>query len=139
MSFLNKIKLTNKKVYILGGSGLIGSKVVINTLSVGAKVIILDIKKKQIQKNVKYERFDCSKLKTLEKNFDRIIKKLGFPDVFINCSYPRTNDWDRCSFNTINLKRKSKLVKGRKTFKSGYKKAIITLQKGQSIDLTTGI
>ena len=28
---------------------MIGSKVVINTLSVGAKVIILDIKKKQIQ------------------------------------------------------------------------------------------
>ena len=52
MSFLDKIKLTNKKVYILGGSGLIGSKVVINTLSVGAKVIILDIKKKQIQKNM---------------------------------------------------------------------------------------
>ena len=41
--------------------------------------------------------------------------------------------------NTINLKGKSKLVKGKKTFKSGYKKAIITLQKGQSIDLTTGI
>jgi large subunit ribosomal protein L23 len=26
-----------------------------------------------------------------------------------------------------------------KIFKSGYKKAIITLQKGQSIDLSTGI
>ena len=86
MSFLDKIKLTNKRVYILGGFGLIGSKVVMNILSVGAKVIILDIKKKQIQKNVKYERFDCSKLKTLEKNFNRIIKKLGFPDVFINSS-----------------------------------------------------
>ena len=49
MSFLDKIKLINKKVYILGGFGLIGSKVVINTLSVGAEVIILDIKKKQIQ------------------------------------------------------------------------------------------
>ena len=53
MSFIDKIKLTNKKVYILGGFGLIGSKVVINTLSVGAEVIILDIKKKQIQKSVK--------------------------------------------------------------------------------------
>mgnify|MGYP001268109670 CR=1 FL=1 len=29
--------------------------------------------------------------------------------------------------------------KGKKSFKSGYKKAIITLKKGQSIDLTTGI
>ena len=110
MSFLNKIRLTNKKVYILGGFGLIGSKVVRNTLSVGAKVIILDIKKQQVQKNVKYERFDCSKLKTLEKNFERIVKKLGFPDVFINCSYPRTYDWDQCSFNTINLERMVKNI-----------------------------
>ena len=29
--------------------------------------------------------------------------------------------------------------KGRKSIKTGYKKAIITLKKGQSIDLTTGI
>ena len=110
MSFLDKIKLTNKKVYILGGFGLIGSKVVTNTLSVGAKVIVLDIKKQQVQKNVKYERFDCSKLKALEKNFDKIVKKFGFPDVFINCSYPRTQDWDQCSFNTINLKRMVKNI-----------------------------
>jgi NAD(P)-dependent dehydrogenase (short-subunit alcohol dehydrogenase family) len=110
MSFLDKIKLINKKVYILGGFGLIGSKVVINTLSVGAEVIILDIKKKQIQKSVKYEKFDCSKLKTLEKNFNRIIKKFGCPDVFINCSYPRTSDWDQCSFNKINLKRMARNI-----------------------------
>jgi len=31
------------------------------------------------------------------------------------------------------------MVKNKKTFKSGYKKAIITLKKGQSIDLATGI
>jgi len=41
--------------------------------------------------------------------------------------------------NTINLKGKTKMVRGKKTKKSGYKKAIITLKKGQSIDLTTGI
>ena len=41
--------------------------------------------------------------------------------------------------NTINFKGKTKLVRNRKTFKSGYKKAIITLKKGQSIDLTTGL
>ena len=110
MSFLDKIKLINKKVYILGGFGLIGSKVVINTLSVGAEVIILDIKKKQIQKSVKYEKFDCSKLKTLEKNFNRIINKFGCPAVFINCSYPRTNDWDQCSFNEITLERMTKNI-----------------------------
>ena len=41
--------------------------------------------------------------------------------------------------NTINIKGKSKMVRGKKTEKPGYKKAIITLKKGQSIDLTTGI
>ena len=41
--------------------------------------------------------------------------------------------------NIINQKKKLKMKQGRKSFKSGYKKAIITLKKGQSIDLTTGI
>ena len=41
--------------------------------------------------------------------------------------------------NTINLKGKTKIVRNKKTFKSGYKKAIVTLKKGQSIDLSTGI
>ena len=108
--YLDKIKLTNKKVYILGGCGLIGSKVTTNILSVGAKVIILDIKKKQIPKNAKYEKFDCTKLKTLDKNFNKVIKKFGCPDVFINCAYPKTNDWDQCSFNKITLQRMVKNV-----------------------------
>ena len=110
MSFLDKIKLTNKKVYILGGFGLIGSKVVASTLSIGAKVIILDVQKKQIPNNVKYEKFDCSKLNNLEKNFNRIIIKFGCPDVFINCSYPRTKDWGKSSFNKITLKRMTKNI-----------------------------
>ena len=41
--------------------------------------------------------------------------------------------------NTINLKGKTKLVKGKKTSRPGYKKAIVTLKKGQSIDLATRI
>ena len=41
--------------------------------------------------------------------------------------------------NIINQKTKIKMRQGKKSFKGGYKKAIITLKKGQSIDLTTGI
>ena len=41
--------------------------------------------------------------------------------------------------NIINQKTKIKLKQGKKSYKSGYKKAIVTLKKGQSIDLTTGI
>ena len=41
--------------------------------------------------------------------------------------------------NIINQKTKLKMRQGKKSYKSGYKKAIVTLKKGQSIDLTTGI
>ena len=41
--------------------------------------------------------------------------------------------------NTINLKGKTKIVRNKKAYKPGYKKAIVTLKKGQNIDLATGI
>ena len=59
--------------------------------------------------------------KTIKKNIEKIFK--------VNV----------IKINTINMKGKVKLVKNKKSFKPGYKKAIITLKKGQSIDLATGI
>ena len=41
--------------------------------------------------------------------------------------------------NTINLRAKTKLVRNKKSRKPGYKKAIVTLKKGQSIDLASGV
>ena len=41
--------------------------------------------------------------------------------------------------NIINKKTRIKLTRGRKVKVTGYKKAIITLKKGQSIDLSTGV
>tara|TARA_Y100000996_G_C22012368_1_gene433291 strand:+ start:76 stop:369 length:294 start_codon:yes stop_codon:yes gene_type:complete len=40
--------------------------------------------------------------------------------------------------NMINKKSKLKIVRGKIGVKKGFKKAIITLKKGQSIDLGTG-
>tara|TARA_A100001011_G_C13701908_1_gene591959 strand:- start:36 stop:329 length:294 start_codon:yes stop_codon:yes gene_type:complete len=41
--------------------------------------------------------------------------------------------------NIINRQNRTKLARGKKIKVPGYKKAIVTLKKGQSIDLTTGI
>ena len=41
--------------------------------------------------------------------------------------------------NIINKQPRKKITRGKKVKIQGYKKAIITLKKGQSIDLTTGI
>ena len=59
--------------------------------------------------------------KTIKKNIEKLFK--------VNV----------VKINIINRKAKLKMKQGRKSYKSGYKKAIITLKKGQSIDLTTGI
>ena len=41
--------------------------------------------------------------------------------------------------NIINKKKKIKNTRGRKVRVSGFKKAIVTIKKGQNIDLTLGI
>ena len=59
--------------------------------------------------------------KNLKKNIEKIFK--------VNVT----------KINIINKQSRLKLTRGRKVKVSGFKKAIITLKKGQSIDLTTGI
>ena len=41
--------------------------------------------------------------------------------------------------NIVNKQNRTKVARGKKVKVQGYKKAITTLKKGQSIDLTTGI
>jgi len=62
-----------------------------------------------------------SNKKILKKNIEKIFKV------------------DVIKVNIINKQSRSKVTRGRKIKVPGYKKAIITLKKGQSIDLTTGI
>ena len=62
-----------------------------------------------------------SNKKILKKNIEKIFK--------VNVT----------KINIVNKKSRLKFTRGRKVKVQGYKKAIITLKKGQSIDLTTGI
>ena len=64
---------------------------------------------------------DGANKKNLKKNIEKIFK--------VNVT----------KINIINKQNRTKVTRGRKVKVSGYKKAIITLKKGQSIDLTTGI
>ena len=59
--------------------------------------------------------------KNLKKNIEKIFK--------VNVT----------KINIINKKTRDKTTRGKKVKMLGYKKAIITLKKGQNIDLTTGI
>ena len=73
------------------------------------------------QNKVVFKVRDDANKKTLKKNIEKIFK--------VNVT----------KINIINKQNRTKLTRGRKVKVSGFKKAIITLKKGQSIDLTTGI
>ena len=73
------------------------------------------------QNKIVFKVPDSANKKNLKKNIEKIFK--------VNVT----------KINIINKKSRNKITRGRKVKVIGYKKAIITLQKGQSIDLTTGI
>tara|TARA_B100000686_G_C16311318_1_gene723483 strand:- start:286 stop:579 length:294 start_codon:yes stop_codon:yes gene_type:complete len=78
---------------------------------------------------------------TYLSEFNKIVFKVhkGATKISIKKSIEKLFKVNVVKINTINLKGKTKLVRGKKSITSGYKKAIVTLKKGQSIDLSTGI
>ena len=73
------------------------------------------------QNKVMFKVHNNASKKSIKKNIEKIFK--------VNV----------IKVNTVKKKSKIKLVRNRIGKKKGYKKAIVTLKKGQSIDLTTGI
>ena len=114
IDYLQKSRLDKKTAIVVGGLGLIGKEVTVAFAMAGAKTIILDLSdkagklfaKEMCAKgyNVSLTSFDCTDMQEMDNNFSLIIQESGSPDIFINCSYPRTEDWAKSSFNDITLK-----------------------------------
>ena len=73
------------------------------------------------QNKVMFKVHNNASKKSIKKNIEKIFK--------VNV----------IKVNTVKKKSKIKLVRNRIGKKKGYKKAIVTLKKGQSIDLATGV
>ena len=104
----NRFNLNNKDVLVLGGFGLIGFETVRGLLQLGAKVLILDklIDKKKfnfLEKDYKdkisYKKFDLKKNDI--SDFEKILKN---QTIYINCSYPKSLNWNKNSFSKISAK-----------------------------------
>jgi short-subunit dehydrogenase len=109
-NYKNIFNIKKKKVYIVGGLGLIGCEVTKCFAENNANILIIDkdLNKfnKQFKKfkNVKFAYLDLSDTENLENNYEYIIKKNGIPNIFINCSYPKTNLWkNKNNFQDITL------------------------------------
>ena len=113
IDYLKKFRLDKKKAFVIGGVGLIGREVSTAFAMAGAKTIVLDLDSErghsfemELNKkgyNVSFMTFDCADMDQIDNNFSELIEKTGCPDVFINCSYPRTADWVKSSFQDITL------------------------------------
>jgi len=114
IDYLQKSRLDKKTAIVVGGLGLIGKEVTVSFAVAGAKIIILDLSdeagklfaKGMCEKgyDVTLTSFDCTDMQEMDNNFSLIIQEFGSPDIFINCSYPRTEDWAKSSFKDITLK-----------------------------------
>ena len=110
---LHKFDLKNKTAFVVGGLGLIGREVSTAFALAGAKIVVLDIEseKKQLflkklndmRCDVIFKNFDCAEMKMLDNNFSTVINENSCPNIFINCSYPCTEDWGDSSFGNIML------------------------------------
>ncbi len=137
MSNNNLINFNFKEelVFILGGSGLIGTEVSKQLAELGAKVINLDIKNNIIKNDsIIFEKFDCSKVDTIEKMLLKIFKKYGCPKIFINCSYPKTKDWINNNFDLVKYSSYKKNLEIHLNSYTWSTKIIINQMKKQKIE-----
>lgn len=112
-SYLEKFRLDNKIAYVIGGVGLIGSEIVRALSDAGAMTLILDIdeeKGNKLAEKIRAERncvefvyFDTTDLDKMSENMNKIYNTYNQMDVFINCSYPKTEDWRKSTFKKIGL------------------------------------
>lgn len=103
MNYKKKFDLSNKTVFVLGGCGLIGKEASKALIEFGAKVVVIDLNIKKINKKIFYEKVNISNFNNLSKNINKLVKKYKVPDIFINCTYPKTKDWKNNSFKKINI------------------------------------
>jgi NAD(P)-dependent dehydrogenase (short-subunit alcohol dehydrogenase family) len=109
--YMEKFRLDKKTAFVIGGLGLIGKEVSIAFAEAGAKTIVIDLdidkghsfEKKMNKKgyDVLFNYFDCADMEKLDNNLSALLNKNSCPDIFINCSYPKTLDWEKNTFRDV--------------------------------------
>lgn len=95
-----------KKVFILGGSGFIGQHITKFFLKNKSFVNNFDLNKLKTDINsrsYKFFEFKINGNNNDVKYFKKLINDIGPPDIFINCSYPTTKNYDECSSQLIDV------------------------------------
>lgn len=97
------MQLTDKTVILIGGAGQLGSEFARACLREGARVCIADYdeqKGKELVrtlshewKDVMFERIDATKQSSVDRVFEKTLKRFGAIDGVVNAAYPRTRGY----------------------------------------------
>ena len=110
-NILDLFSMKNKVVAIFGGSGKLGQEFAKTLSQNGAKVYILDIKKKNFYfNNIFFLNCDVTKNKDIKNIFNKIIKKEKKIDTVIYNVYSKPKDYYK-DFQNYNLNTGKKLLK----------------------------
>lgn len=85
------VSLERKVIVVTGSSGLLGNRLIERLKSMGAEAVGLDINIKNQSDHEFY--VDISDEHSVNTSVQRIIKKFGKIDGWVNNAYPRTSDW----------------------------------------------
>ena len=92
--------LNGRCVVVTGGAGRIGSAISQAMSDAGARLAVVDIDVTQAERIVgalsqtaSFHSCDTSDIEAIPKAVDSLDSELGGIDVWVNCAYPRTNDW----------------------------------------------
>ena len=75
--------------------------------------LLLLIKKNKLtknHKNINYINYNITNVSKLKIFFKKTFRKYGVPNIFINCSYPKTDDWYSNNFKDIQYNSYSKNI-----------------------------
>jgi NAD(P)-dependent dehydrogenase (short-subunit alcohol dehydrogenase family) len=95
---LTLFDLTGRVAYVTGGLGLIGAAVSRALAAGRAGVIALETEAavgRARAQGAQAVAFDAAALDDLPARLERLEAEHGSADIWINCAYPRTDDWGR--------------------------------------------
>jgi NAD(P)-dependent dehydrogenase (short-subunit alcohol dehydrogenase family) len=98
-SAMRPFRLDAKSAVVTGGLGRIGSVIAKALAEAGARVTIIDqlspdqAALKKIGRDIRFQQADISLAEAVPDVVSAMDRKLGGLDVWVNCAYPRTDDW----------------------------------------------
>jgi len=86
------INLKDKIIVVTGGSGLLGSEIILQLKKQGAFTINLEINSKT-NDDLSEIQCDITNSESINYSISQIVKNYGRIDGLVNNAYPRTSDW----------------------------------------------